>query len=40
MGKIIVSLLLVGFVSFAVVVYKIGKEETYQRPCGGGRHNA
>ena len=23
-----------------IVTYKIGKEETKHRPCGGGRHNA
>jgi hypothetical protein len=23
-----------------IVTYKIGKDETKNRPCGGGRHNA
>lgn len=31
------------FIAAAIIfiaTYKIGKEETRHRPCGGGRHNA
>jgi len=40
MGKAIAIVLLLGFILFGIAIYKIGKEENYYRPCGGGRHNA
>lgn len=40
MGKAIAILVLTGFILFGIATYKMGKEETYYRPCGGGRHNA
>jgi hypothetical protein len=34
-----VSIIAIGVIGLGVVLlYKIGKEMTYIRPCGGGRH--
>ena len=40
MGKAIIITALIGFILFGIVIYKIGKNENYHRPCGGGRHHA
>jgi hypothetical protein len=34
------AILLVLSVTIFFITYKIGKNETKNRPCGGGRHNA
>ena len=40
MSKVIIIAILIGFILSGIIVYKMGKEQTYYRPCGGGRHNA
>lgn len=38
--KIIVIAILIGILLLGISSYKLGKNATYYRPCGGGRHNA
>lgn len=37
--KIIIIAILIGIILLGII-YKLGKNSTYYRPCGGGRHNA
>lgn len=37
---IMAGILFATSIGILVITYKIGKNETHDRPCGGGRHNA